>query len=173
MTNTMIQGRKADSARRRKRVTEALNTAHEDGREISVSAIARAAGVDRSFLYRHPDLLAQIHTAQTSPPPPDGTAASVTMASLRADVANAQARIARLAGRNKQLEKRLSELLGHDAWRESGLGPPVAVDQVQRQIVALEQQIVELRAQLEERDQELDAARATNRELIARMNKPH
>ncbi|WP_433635515.1 DUF6262 family protein [Nocardia sp. CA-120079] len=173
MTNTMLQGRQADSARRRQRVLKALNAARKDGTEISVSAIARTAGVDRTFLYRHPDLLAQVHTAQTTPAPTEGNAAPVTMASLRADLANSQARITRLAGHNKQLEKKLSELLGEDAWRESGLGAPADVDQLQRQIVTLEQQIAELRAQLEERDQELDAARAANRELFASMNKRH
>jgi hypothetical protein len=65
----MINGRRADSARRRQRVVKALNAAHKDGSELSISAIARAAAVDRSFLYRHPDLLVQIHTAQASPLP--------------------------------------------------------------------------------------------------------
>ncbi|MGV9680275.1 DUF6262 family protein [Nocardia sp. NPDC003482] len=171
MTNSMIHGRQADSARRRQRVIKALNTARTNGSEISVSAIARAASVDRSLLYRHPDLLAQIHTAQASPSPGDGTTAPVTMASLRADLANAQARIRRLADHNKQLQKKLSEHLGEDAWRESGLGAPADIDQLQRQITTLEQQIVELRAQLEDRDQDLDAARAANRELFASMNK--
>ena len=43
-----------------------------DGTEISVSAIARAAGVDRTFLYRHADLLGQVHAAQASPTAADG-----------------------------------------------------------------------------------------------------
>ncbi|MFI5783748.1 DUF6262 family protein [Nocardia sp. NPDC051570] len=173
MTNTMIQGRQADSARRRQRVIKALNAARKDGSELSVSAIARAAGVDRTFLYRHPDLLAQVHTAQTTPTSDGSIGAPVTMASLRADLANAQARIARLAGHNKQLETKLSGLLGEQVWRESGLGAPADVDQLQRQIVILEQQIVELQATLGEREQELDAARAANRELFASMNKRH
>lgn len=39
----------------------------QDGDPINVSAIARAAGVDRTFLYRHPDLLGQVHTAEATP----------------------------------------------------------------------------------------------------------
>ncbi|MFD4432063.1 DUF6262 family protein [Nocardia sp. NPDC058497] len=171
MPNTMINGRQADSARRRQRVVKALNAAHKNGGEISVSAIARAAGVDRTFLYRHPDLLAQVHTAQATPSPDDRNAVPVTMASLKADLANAQARIARLASRNKQLEKKLSENLGEAAWRESGLGAPTDIDQLQRQITSLEQQVVELSNQLEERNQDLEAARAANREMFASMNK--
>jgi len=36
--------------------------------------------------------------------------------------------------------------------------------------VTLEQQVVDLRLQLEERDQDLTAARAANRELMTRIN---
>ena len=82
MNDAMSHGRQADSARRRQRVIKALNTSITAGDEISVSAIARQAKVDRSFLYRHPDLLAQIHTAQAEPAAITGRP-SVTMASLR------------------------------------------------------------------------------------------
>ena len=60
----MAQGRRADSARRRQRVLTALTEATNAGDPISVSAIARRAGVDRSFLYRHRDLLEQIHALE-------------------------------------------------------------------------------------------------------------
>ena len=64
----LADGRRADSARRRQRVIAAINRAVTDGTEISVSAIARAAAVDRTFLYRHRDLLGQIHATQAGPP---------------------------------------------------------------------------------------------------------
>ncbi|MFF4139466.1 DUF6262 family protein [Streptomyces mirabilis] len=57
-TNSLIEGRKADSARRGQRVIKAINAARRDGTVINVSGIARQAGVDRAFLYRHKDLLA-------------------------------------------------------------------------------------------------------------------
>ena len=60
-TTAIRQGRQADSARRRQRVIAVLGRAHTDGTEISAAGSARAAGVDRSFLYRHRDLLDQIH----------------------------------------------------------------------------------------------------------------
>ena len=60
-TTAIRQGRQADSARRRQRVIAVLGRAATDGTEISASGIARAAGVDRSFLYRHRDLLEKIH----------------------------------------------------------------------------------------------------------------
>lgn len=123
-SSPMIDGRRPDSARRRQSVIKAINTASTSGTEICVSAIARAAGVDRTFLYRHPDLLGQVHAAQASPAAADGGGPAVSRASLQADLENAQGQITRQAGRIRQLEKKLSELLGEQAWRESGLGAP-------------------------------------------------
>lgn len=168
--NSMIEGRRADSARRRQRVIKAIGTASSSGGEISVSAIARAAGVDRTFLYRHPDLLAQVHTAQANPAAADNGGPAVSRASLQADLANAHGRISRQDAHVRRLEKNLSELMGEQVWRESGLGAPADVEQLQRRITQLEQQVVDLRGQLEERDQELGAARAANRELITSLN---
>jgi hypothetical protein len=167
----MTRGRQADSWRRRQRVQKALNDASNDREEISVSGIARRAGVDRSFLYRHSDLLEQIHATQRQPNTPS-VGATVSRASLQSDLLNAQQRVARLAARVQQLERRLSETLGEQAWRESGLGAPEDIDRLQQRIVSLEQQAVELRLELEERDQELDAARAANRELMTQLNAP-
>jgi cell division protein FtsB len=168
-SNPMIEGRQTDSARRRQRVIKAINEASTHGTEVSVSAIARAAGVDRTFLYRHPDLLGQVHTAQAGPAA-DGTGPAVSRASLHADLANAHGQITRQAAHIRQLEKKLSDLLGEQAWRESGLGAPADVDQLQRRITMLEQQVVDLTDQLEERDQELSATRQANRELMTNLN---
>lgn len=169
----MVDGRHAESARRRQRVLTALDRAITDGAEIGVSAIARAAGVDRSFLYRHRDLLAKIHAAEAEPPATgEGTGPAVTRASLQADLLAAHERVHRLHARILHLEKRLSEALGEQAWRESGLGAPADIDALQHQVTHLEQQAAELRIQLAERDEDLAAARATNRELMTRINAP-
>ena len=135
-----------------------------------MSAIARAAAVDRTFLYRHPDLLAQIHVAQARPAAAENGGPVVSRASLQTDLANAQGQIARQATRIRQLESKLSELLGEQAWRESGLGAPDDIDQLKRRITELEQTVVDLTRQLEERGEELDAARAANREMITQLN---
>ena len=168
-TTAMMQGRQADSARRRQRVIATLNRASTEGTEISASAIARAAGVDRSFLYRHRDLLAQIHTAEATPSAVD-SAPTVTRASLQADLLAASERALRLTGRIRQLETRLSEVLGEQAWHESGLGAPADIDALTGKITSLEQQAIDLSMQLDERDQDLAAARAANRELMAQLN---
>jgi hypothetical protein len=170
-TTGIRQGRQADSARRRQRVIAVLGRATTDGTEISASGIARAAGVDRSFLYRHRDLLDQIHALEaTAPAAGDTPGPTVTRASLQADLLAAGERAQRLHGRVRQLEKRLSEALGEKAWQESGLGVPADIDAVNQTVNNLEQQVIDLRLQLEERDQDLAAARAANRELIAQLN---
>ena len=170
-TTAMRQGRQADSARRRERVLAAITRAASDGAEISATSIARTAGVDRSFLYRHRDLLAQIHALEQAAPPGTGEPGpAVTRASLHADLLAANERASRLTGRIRQLETRLSDVLGEQAWHESGLGVPADLDALNQKINHLEQQAVELRLQLAERDQDLAAARAANRELMAQLN---
>ncbi len=172
-TAPVAKGRQADSARRRQRVITALNRALADGTEISVSGIARTAGVDRTFIYRHRDLLAQLHTLEASPPATgDPAGPAVTRASLQADLLAAHERAVRLNNRVHHLEKRLSQALGEQIWRESGLGVPADIDALNEKITHLEQQVVDLRLQLEERDEDLAAARAANRELMAQLNTP-
>jgi hypothetical protein len=170
-TGAMTKGRQADSARRRQRVIAALNKAVCDSTEISVAGIARAAGVDRAFFYRHRDLLGQLHALQATPPATgDGDGPGVSRVSLQTDLLAAGERAARLHSRVQQLEKRLSEALGEQAWRESGLGTPADIDALNQKITHLEQQAIDLRLQLEEQGEDLAAARATNRELMTQLN---
>ena len=101
--------------RSRHAAAKALNTATRAGTEISVSPVARAAGVDRTFLYRHRDLLTQIHTAQT--------------------------------------------LIGGSA----GAKKPC--------IAQLDQQVIALGADIAGREEQLEAAREANRDLIEQLNR--
>lgn len=170
MTST-DDGRQAATERRRTRVETAIRAATRDGTPLTASAVTRAAGVDRTFLYRHRDLLEQLHAAAREPTgPAAASGAAVTRASLQADLANAHARNARLVARIQQLEKRLSEALGEQVWHESGLGAPTDVEEHQQTVIRLEQQTVDLRASLEEREAELEAARAANRQLTRALN---
>ena len=84
--------------------------------------------------------------------------------------ADAHERAVRLNTRVHQLEKRLSEALGEQTWRESGLGTPTDIDALNQKITHLEQQAIDLRLRLEERDGDLTAARTANRELMAQLN---
>jgi hypothetical protein len=146
----------------------ALNLASRDRTEISVLGIARAAGVDRSFLYRHQDLLGKIHALEAAPS--GNGSQGVTRTSLQADLLAAHERALRLNPRVRQLETRLSEALGQQAWHDSGLGAPADIDALTQKITQFGKQAAGLRLQLEERDQDLTATRAANRELMAQLN---
>lgn len=167
---SMTAGRHADSARRRQRVRDALDQAADDGTELTVAGIARRAHVDRTFIYRHRDLLDRIHDTQEHARTRPNHTNGVTTASLQTDLLNAQERTMRLAARVRQLEQLLSTKLGEKAWRESGLGAPTDIETLQHTITHLEQQTADLQLQIDERDQDLAAARAANRELITQLN---
>ncbi|WP_327256557.1 hypothetical protein [Streptomyces sp. NBC_01244] len=166
----LIEGRRADSARRRQRVLNVLDELSRNGGTVSVSAVARSARVDRTFLYRHPDLLAHVHVLATEPPPGTGKGPTVSRASLHADLLTANARCTRLSEQVRRLEQRLSEALGEQVWRSTGIGPPTDIDRLQVRITELEQQNLNLRLQLGEKEEELTAARAANRELTKAIN---
>lgn len=124
MTTAMNDGRQADTERRRTRVKTAITAARRDGTAPTASAIARTARVDRTFLYRHRDLLDSLHTTAHEPEALASAGPTVTSASLQADLANAGARSARLAARVDQLEERLAKALGEEIWRASAWGHP-------------------------------------------------
>ncbi|MFF1546565.1 hypothetical protein [Streptomyces sp. NPDC058291] len=92
-------------------------------------------------------------------------------ASRLADVANLTTRNGRLAAHITRLERCLSEALGRTAWEASGLGAPADIETLARRTTELEQQILDLRGELAERDEDLEAARAANREPMAQVNR--
>jgi hypothetical protein len=165
--------RRRDSTRRRQRVQDALDRLTAAGDEISVAAVARAAGVDRSFLYRHHDLRTQIlqRAAQALPDASLPHTTQVSRQSLLADLANLRAHNERLRRQVSKLARRLSEALGEEVFRASGVGGPDDTEVLRRRVAELEQAVVDLREQLDDRTEELDAARATNRELMAEVNR--
>ncbi|MEU3190687.1 hypothetical protein ABZ686_08565 [Streptomyces sp. NPDC006992] len=167
----LARARAADSDRRRTRVLKVLDKLAADGEEITVSSVARAAGVHRSLIHRHGDLHAAVLARASEPPPGTATGTQVSRQSLLADVANLTARNSRLSAHITRLERRLSEALGQAAWEASGLGAPADVETLTRRTTELEQQILDLRGELAERDVDLEAARAANRELMAQVNR--
>jgi hypothetical protein len=169
-TAAAIMGRRSDTHRRRERVLAALSEALGTGTSVSAADIARRAGVDRSFLYRHRDLIEHLHTIQSQPSDDPTRGPTSSRASLIADLAAAHHRAKRLADTVQQLEKQLSQALGQRAWREAGLGGPADYDQLTSRITELEQAIIDIREELEQRDQDLAAARGANRELMTQIN---
>jgi len=128
---------------------------------------------DRERILAAPDLHAAVLAQLAQPSPGEAGGTHVSRNSLLADLANMAERNARLAQQITQLVTTLSEALGGQAWRESGLGALTDTAQLQQRVQHLELQLLDLQQLVDERDEELAAARATNRELLAHANRPH
>ena len=85
---------------------------------VTVAGVAALAGVDRSYIYAHPDLLEQIRQQRNTTPvklAPRPVAERSTLASLHARLTSAHEEISRLKAENRKLRDRLAVTLG-DAW---------------------------------------------------------
>jgi Family of unknown function (DUF6262) len=167
----LIATRRRDSTRRRQRVLDALSQLAAAGCEISVSAVARAAKVDRSFLYRHHDLRAQIHARADAAPGTSPASTAASRQSLLADLANLREQNQRLRKQNADLTARLSEILGEKVFQASGIGRADETGALRARVGQLEQQLLDLRQELDERTDDLTASRAANRDLMALANR--
>lgn len=106
------------------RARAALDELDRTGQAITIAAVARAAGVSRSWLYGQPDLRSTIHrlravtdntTSSSSPPIPARQRA--TPASLRQRLDATRAQITRLRAENAALRDRLARSLGEQRTR--------------------------------------------------------
>jgi hypothetical protein len=171
-STALAEARRRDVARRHQRVHQALADMRAQAAEITISSVAARARVHRSFIHRHPDLRAAVIAAAEDPATtgPAG-AGTVSRRSLLADNANLRERNRRLEQHARGLEGRLSELLGTQVSARTGLGAPPDVAALQHELEELGQQILGLRRTIDERDEELAAAREANRTLMAELNK--
>lgn len=101
----------------RKRAAAALRRMHTAGQAVTFGALAREAGVSRSWLYSQPDLRAEIERlrqrhrhAADGPTIPDRQRASDTSLLRRLELATA--RISALETDNQRLRQALAEALG-------------------------------------------------------------
>ena len=163
--------RRRDVDARRARVAQALDAMRTEGIQITISSVAARARVHRSFIHRHLDLRAEVYAAADEPSAA-ATATTTTRQSLEADNLNLRATVRRQTQHIADLEARLSELLGEQAYSRTGLGAPRNHAALEEQNNTLQNEIQELKAKLQDREEELGAAREANRQLIAQLNKP-
>lgn len=179
------RARRQDSRAKRQRAAEALTVMEKEGGPISFPAVARRAGVSVSLLYADTTLSSAIATArdrqrQAGPERAWRLPARslVTEQSLRAELANAKERARRLAEEMAILRERLSRHLGAgaDIARGGALSP--LLDQLEQRNAELEsdnhrqqKRIRQLESDTLELNENLDAARAVNRELISELNR--
>lgn len=168
----LVHARQKDTISRLTRVKDAIEAMLKEGEEISVSAVAVRARVHRSFIYRHLDLRSQVSAAAETPPL--GTlqlSGQVSKRSLEAENANLRHTIRRLTQRVSDLEDRLSEVLGEQAYSRTGLGAPASHAQLEAEVAALSQTAADLERSLEDCREELAASRETTRRLMAELNR--
>jgi chromosome segregation ATPase len=175
----MRDARHLDGQRKHTLVLAALEAAVQQGHTLTIAAIARSAGVGRKFIYDHPDLRAEIELKATQATQRQSNhmiaAARVTGASLRADLENSRAQNRRLHQQLQALENRLSELEGARLVADDLLPTDVVMQLADRHLAQrvdeLEQRLFETKEALRQATEELDAARAVNRELMHRANR--
>lgn len=174
------QARRLDSEHKRALVLAATDALLEAGRHPSIASIARQAGVGRKFIYDHPDLKAGIELkaaqATRSHAGDLAAAARVTGASLRAELENARAQNQRLTRQLRALENRLSKAEGAHLVADELLPEAVLAEladqQLANRVIELDQQLFETKESLRRTTEELEAARAINRELMQEANRP-
>ena len=111
----------------RRRAIAALRRMDTRGRPITIDALAREAGVSRSWIYSQPDLLAEAQRLRDRPRPaggeavPDRQRASDTSLLRRLEAATR--RIRELETDNKRLRTALAEALGEQRATRSGRPP--------------------------------------------------
>lgn len=171
-TSPLAAARRRDTEQRRARVRQALADLHIAGTPITISSVAQRAAVHRSFIHRHPDLHADVLKAAadtlTAPSP---AATTISQRSALAENANLHAQNRRLAQQVADLEERLAEQLGQQAFLRSGLGAPTPFTALEAELEHERQTVLALQRTVEERDEELAATRETNRRLMNQLNR--
>ncbi len=163
------------TAARAQRVRRVLETMAKAGEEVTIAGLARRARVSRQFLYRHPELRAEALRQQAIRDEAVyaglGRGDETTSASLRADLAHADEQNRRLRRALARLEARLSLALGVEVAAEAELGRVDETQTLRSRVAALEAEVANLAQAVHERNEELEACRARNRELVSQLNR--
>ncbi|MFC9429590.1 DUF6262 family protein [Streptomyces sp. NPDC056987] len=112
-TTALAEATRRRSRRARTNAEKAISLAQRDGSHTSFAAIAKEAGVSRSWLYTQQDLVTAIRQLQNRQPSSQRTGpqpASITSIQRRLDVA--LARIKQLRTENSDLSTRLETAYG-------------------------------------------------------------
>ena len=157
----------------------------QTGEAVTFPAVARRAGVSVSLLYADAELAARIATARDRQHQAGRDRAwqlparsLVTEQSLRVELAKTKDQARRLAEEVDVLRDRLARQLGADGDIARGRAISPLLDQLEQRAAELEadngrlrQQVAQLQGETRELTDTLDAARATNRELMTELNR--
>ena len=170
----LVRLRRSDSQAKASRVLAALAAMAAAGDDLAVAAVARRSKVSRRFIYDHPELRAELtrRTLEAGPSEVGGPAGGqVTLASLRADLANAREHNRRLETQLSSLKRRLGQSIGAEVTADVAAVSAAEHEAVAARLAATEETLVCAREQLARCEEELAAARQINRDLMARLNR--
>jgi hypothetical protein len=175
-TGAMKTAKRAINTDKHERVQAVIAQIKDQGRDDDLKAtiIARRAGVHRSFVSNH--FAAQITHAKTEIQARFITGlagqTALTAASLRVEMETAKQQARGAQQEIHQLKERLARTLGNEVAADHPEHDvsASAVDNLHGQVERLLAGDIDLRRQLRDTTEELDAARALNRTLIRERN---
>lgn len=108
------------------RASDAIECLDRAGQPVTFSAVAAAAGVSRTWLYRNPSIRDLITRLRTKPSRPASTRAAqrASAESLRARLDAAAQEISRLRAENATLREHAARHLGQQRTRTADPGQP-------------------------------------------------
>ncbi|EKX63749.1 transposase [Streptomyces ipomoeae] len=112
-TAALAEATRRRSERARHDAEQAISAARHSGGRTSFAAIAKTAGVSRSWLYTQPDLVTAIRQLQNRQPATERTGSQpASVASIQRRLEAALARIKQLRAENSDLVRRLETAYG-------------------------------------------------------------
>lgn len=112
-TDVLAEATRHRSQRTRTNAEKAISAAQRTGSHTSFAAIAKVAGVSRSWLYTQQDLVTAIRQLQNRPPSSRRTGSQPSSAtSIQRRLEIALARIKHLRAENSELTRRLETAYG-------------------------------------------------------------
>ncbi|WP_329438222.1 DUF6262 family protein [Streptomyces canus] len=112
-TAALAEATRRRSERARSHAEKAITAAQRSGSRTSFAAIAKTAGVSRSWLYTQHDLVTAIRQLQNRQPATERTGAQpASVASIQRRLEAALARIKQLRAENSDLARRLETAYG-------------------------------------------------------------
>jgi len=166
---TLKRARAEDAARKRVDVANAIKKLTDNGSRVTFELVARRAGVSRQFLYGDMELRAAVEDARRQPPasPRPAIAVDTDAAGLQTDLLLSREEITRLRAENNKLKTKLIERAASFVLD----GQDEAVRNLTSRNAELVRENAEMRRQLADSREDLDAARATNRDLMTELNR--
>lgn len=153
--------RQRDSAEKRARTADAIQTLIQTGHAVSVAAVATAANVSRQFVYSHEDLLLAVESAMRSQRQnrvaaqrqPRNT--SVALESIKSDLLIAQEEIKRLRAENSEMREALRLQLGAELESQDERRAADLLADKARQVERLTNEVEDLRARTERQERQI------------------